>query len=229
MTELIELSQVSKHYHLGKDIIPALFDINLKINKGEIISIIGPSGSGKSTLLHLIGLMDHASKGEVFYKGHNIKKFTKNELAHIRGEKIGFIFQDFNLLNDLTIKDNIALPLLINSKSNKLLPPQNQKIDHLLEQLNISDRYNHRPKQVSGGQKQRAAIARALITNPEILIADEPTGNLDDFTSQQIINLLYKMSKEQQLTMIIVTHDKKIAEKADKIIEIKKGKIIKTS
>lgn len=225
MKNLIELIGVNKSYRLGKEKVGALHDINLTIARGELISIIGPSGSGKSTLLHLIGLMDHANQGKILFEDSEIKKFSENELAKLRSEKIGFVFQDFNLLDDLTIEDNIALPLLIRSGKNKLSVNQQIQLEDILKKLGIADRRNHRPKQISGGQKQRAAIARALIARPELLLADEPTGNLDEKTGLQIIELLEKICREDKITMIIVTHDHKIAERADRIVQIDEGKL----
>ncbi len=225
MKNLIELIGVSKHYRLGRQSIPALHNINLTIARGELISIIGPSGSGKSTLLHLIGLMDHGSQGKVLFENNLIKRFSENELAHLRSEKIGFVFQDFNLLDDLSVEDNIALPLLIRSGKNTLSPNQQIKLEEILKKLGIADRRKHRPKQISGGQKQRAAIARALIAQPELLLADEPTGNLDEKTGLKIIELLEKICREDKITMIIVTHDHKIADRADRIIQIDDGKL----
>jgi ABC-type lipoprotein export system ATPase subunit len=225
---LVELVGVQKHYLLGQQKVPALHDINLTIARGEMLSIIGPSGSGKSTLLHLIGLMDHASHGRILFEENDIKKLSENELARLRSEKIGFVFQDFNLLDDLTIEDNIALPLLIRSGKNRLTPNQKLQVTHLMEKLGLTDRRHHRPRQISGGQKQRAAIARALIAQPEILLANEPTGNLDRQTGDHIIRLLEQFCREDGITMIIVTHDPKIAKIADRIIRLKEGRLTKT-
>lgn len=223
MKHLIELSGIGKTYRLGKTKIPALKEITLDIQKGEFLSIIGPSGSGKSTLLHLIGLMDKPDHGRMLFEENDTRKLNENELARFRSEKIGFVFQDFNLLDDLTIEDNIALPLLIQSGRNRLSGNEEKKLQFLLQKLNLEDRKNHKPKQVSGGQKQRAAIARALIGEPVLLLADEPTGNLDQETGHQIINLLQDICREDKITMIIVTHDHQIAEKADRIIQIDSG------
>lgn len=228
MKNLVELIGVYKHYLLGKQKVPALHDISLSIVRGELLSIIGPSGSGKSTLLHLIGLMDHADQGKILFEDSDIKKFSENELARLRSEKIGFVFQDFNLLDDLTIEDNIALPLLIRSGKNQLSPNQKNQLDELLNKLGLSERRHHRPKQISGGQKQRVAIARALIARPALLLADEPTGNLDQQTGEQIINLLEQFCREDQITMVIVTHDHKIADRADRVIQIDQGKLSPT-
>lgn len=225
MKHLIELSDVGKSYHLGKQKIPALHDITLNIVKGEFLSIIGPSGSGKSTLLHLLGLMDRPDRGKIIFEGNNTRQFSENELARFRSEKIGFVFQDFNLMDDFTLEENIALPLLIRSGRNSLSGNEQKKVAFLLEKMDLTDRKNHKPRQVSGGQKQRTAIARALIGEPALLLADEPTGNLDQKTGHQIIELLQKICQEDKITMIIVTHDQKIAALADRIIQIDQGQL----
>ncbi len=227
MKHLIELSDIGKTYKLGKIKIPALKEINLTIQKGEFLSIIGPSGSGKSTLLHLIGLMDTPDHGQILFEENDTQKLNEKELARFRSEKIGFVFQDFNLMDDLTIEDNIALPLLIKSGRNRLSGNEDKKLQFLLQKLNLEDRKKHKPKQVSGGQKQRTAIARALIGEPVLLLADEPTGNLDQETGHQILNLLQDICREDKITMIIVTHDHQIAEKADRIIQIDAGHLSK--
>lgn len=225
MKKLIELTDIGKTYYLGKQRITALKKINLTIHQSEFLSIIGPSGSGKSTLLHLIGLMDTPNHGKILFQGADTKNWNENELAKARMEKIGFVFQDFNLLDDLSVEENIALPLLIKSGKNYLTKTENQKLEILLEKLDLAKRKKHKPAQISGGQKQRAAIARSIISEPELLLADEPTGNLDQHTGQQIIEILQTLSREDKITMIIVTHDRKIAEKADRIIELDEGEL----
>lgn len=225
MKKLIELTDIGKTYYLGKQKVTALKKINLTIHQSEFLSIIGPSGSGKSTLLHLIGLMDKPNHGKILFQGTDTKKWNENELAKARMEKIGFVFQDFNLLDDLNVEENIALPLLIKSGKNYLTKTENQKLEVLLEKLDLAKRRKHKPAQISGGQKQRTAIARSLISEPELLLADEPTGNLDHFTGNQIIEILQTLSREDKITMIIVTHDRKIAEKADRIIELHEGEL----
>lgn len=225
MKKLLELKSVGKTYHLGKEKVRALRDINLSILKGEFVSIIGPSGSGKSTLLHLMGLMDQPDHGTLIFEDNVVKKLSERELARFRQEKIGFVFQDFNLLEDFSVEDNIALPLLIKSGKNFLTASEKQKLEQILEKLGLTDRRHHKPNQISGGQKQRTAIGRALIGNPELLLADEPTGDLDIRTSTQIIELLAKLCAEDQLTLIIVTHDQKIATQAHRVIQLIDGQI----
>lgn len=224
---LIELKNISKVYHLGKQSIQALQDINLTINKGEFISIIGPSGSGKSTLLHLIGGLDHPTTGEILIDGENITKLRDREISALRNQKIGFVFQDFHLLEDLTIEENISLPLLIKSGKKELTKAEQKHVKKVLDELELSDRAAHHPTEISGGQKQRVAIGRALINEPEILLADEPTGNLDDQTAQHIINLFNKIYQHRKITLIIITHDQQIAKAAHQLIQIKNGKILK--
>ncbi len=225
MKNLIELSGVGKIYHLGREKIPALKDIDLSIRKGEFLSIIGPSGSGKSTLLHLIGLMDKPDHGNIIFEENDTKKLNESELARFRSEKIGFVFQDFNLMEDLTLEDNIALPLLIQSGKNSLSDIENKRLKFFLQKMDLENRKKHKPRQVSGGQKQRAAIARALITSPSLLLADEPTGNLDPHTGHQIIELLQALCRDNQTTMIIVTHDQQVADRADRLIQLSEGRI----
>lgn len=225
MKTLLELIAVSKDYWIDQQKVQALHNVNLAIHEGELLSIIGPSGSGKSTLLHLIGLLDRPNHGKILFQDQNIAELSEKQLAHLRSRRISFVFQDFNLLNDLTIEDNIALPLLIQSGKNHLSPSDQQRLNELLDHLGLTDRRHHRPKQISGGQQQRVAIARALITKPQILLADEPTGNLDQQTGEQIIKLLEHLCRHDGITMIIVTHDHKIAEKADRIVQIDHGQL----
>lgn len=225
MKNLIELSGVGKIYHLGREKIPALKKVDFSIRKGEFLSIIGPSGSGKSTLLHLIGLMDKPDHGHIYFEENDTRKLNESELARFRSEKIGFVFQDFNLMEDLTLEDNIALPLLIKSGKNSLSANENTKLKFFMQKMDLENRKKHKPRQVSGGQKQRAAIARALITDPSLLLADEPTGNLDQQTGHQIIELLQTLCRDNKTTMIIVTHDQNVADRADRLIQLSEGQI----
>ena len=221
----IEIKSLHKSYKLGKHAVPVLKDINLKIKKGQFISIIGPSGSGKSTLLQLIGGLDQANQGSIRIDGQLLSKLNDREISEFRNQKIGFVFQDFNLLENLTVRENIALPLLIQSGQNSLTPQEQQSVTEMLKDLDLTNRANHRPTEISGGQKQRTAIGRALITNPEIILADEPTGNLDTQTGGQIINLLKSINQKKAITLIVITHDQNIASLADHIIQIQDGQI----
>jgi len=222
MTTLIKLEDVHKIYELEGTEIPALNGISLSINKGDFVALIGPSGSGKSTAMNLVGCLDLASKGEIYLGEHNIKHLSESDLAQIRGKQIGFIFQTFNLVPSLTALENVALPMAFQnvSRSARL-----KRAHELLEQVGLSDRMNHLPNQLSGGQKQRVAIARSLINNPEIILADEPTGNLDTKTGEEIMRLLYNLNKKGK-TIILVTHNPDLTKLANKIIRLKDGKLV---
>lgn len=216
-----QISTVSLHksFQSGPKSHTILHDINLNIKKGEFVAIIGPSGSGKTTLLHQMGLIDLPTKGHLELDGQNCHHLNESERALLRNQKIGFIFQDFHLFEHLTVAENIALPLLISGKKSKL------KVSELAEKLHIEKILENLPTQISGGQKQRVAIARALVNQPEILLADEPTGNLDSDTGDKIIKLLKAINREKNLTVIVVTHDEKIAKIADRVIQIRDGQI----
>jgi len=226
-SSLIQIQNLSKHYNIGKQSIAVLKDINLSIHQGEFLSIIGPSGSGKSTLLHLLGGLDQPSHGCIIIDEQNIGKLSDQAKSTFRNQKIGFVFQDFHLLENLTVEENIGLPLMIRSGKNNLTPAEQTKVKQIIKELDLSHRAKHRPSEISGGQKQRVAIGRALVNDPEIILADEPTGNLDAETAHQIINLLKKIHQEKHITLIIITHDEHIAKSADHIIQIQDGQIIK--
>ncbi len=202
----------------------ALDGVSFTIQKGEFVAIIGPSGSGKSTLMQLIGLLDRPTSGEYFFEGENSLNFSENELANIRNKKIGFVFQTFNLLPRTTVFENVELPLLYDrhlsgKEKNK------EKIIKALEEVMMSHRIGHHPNQLSGGEKQRVAIARALVNNPDIIFADEPTGNLDSKAGVQVMKILQKLN-HQGHTIILVTHENYTAQHAQRVIEMKDGKII---
>ena len=218
---MINLTNVSKTYKVGNESIKALKDITLTIEKGEFLAIVGPSGSGKSTLLHLIGGLDAPTTGTITVEGEDIVKLKDKALSAYRNGKIGFIFQDFKLQQHLTALENVRMPQFFANKK-----PQKGIAKKALKTVDVEDRKKHKPSELSGGQKQRVAIARALVNNPHIIIADEPTGNLDSTTGKTIVELLKKIHKENGSTLIIVTHDKNIAEYATRIIEIKDGKLI---
>ena len=217
---IIEVKNVSKIFKTANIEVKALQNINLTVEKGEFVTIIGPSGSGKSTLLHLIGGLEKITEGEIYVEGKNIKELKENALADYRRTQIGFVFQQYNLIPMLSAKENIILPLAI----------ENEKVDpkyfnQLTEILGIEDRLTHLPGELSGGQQQRIALARALITKPSVILADEPTGNLDRKTSIDVITLLQKSCKELNQTILMITHDMELAQKADKIYKIIDGKI----
>ena len=222
MTTLIKLEDVHKIYELEGTEVPALNGISLSINKGDFVALIGPSGSGKSTAMNLVGCLDLASKGEIYLGEHNIKYLSESDLAQIRGKQIGFIFQTFNLVPSLTALENVALPMVFQNFSRNV---RLKRAHELLEQVGLSDRMKHLPNQLSGGQKQRVAIARALINDPEIILADEPTGNLDTKTGDEIMRLLYNLNKKGK-TIILVTHNSDLTKLANKIIRLKDGKLV---
>ena len=221
---LVELRNVSKIYHLGGEEIRALDDVSLDIEGGEFISIIGPSGSGKSTLMHVLGCLDSPTKGTIRLDGTMIENASPRELARIRNRKIGFVFQFFNLLPKLTVLQNVELPMIYSGASSR---ERRERAMHALKLVDLENRARHRPMQLSGGQQQRTAIARALVNDPKIVFADEPTGNLDSHTGEAILQLFYKLS-EEGLTIALVTHDPEIAATTPRRIEIRDGKVATT-
>lgn len=218
---MIELRQVSKVYQIGEDTVHALDKANLKINDGEFVSIIGPSGSGKSTMMNIIGCLDMADEGEYILDNVSIREYTENELAKIRNKKIGFIFQNFNLLPRLTAEENVELPLIYQKVP---AAERKERVREALEQVELYNRRKHRPVELSGGQQQRVAIARALVTKPTLFLADEPTGNLDSATGREIMKLFHKLHEEGN-TIVLITHDNNVADEAERKIYIKDGKV----
>lgn len=218
---MIELKDVSKIYQIGEDTVYALNKANLQINEGEFVSIVGPSGSGKSTMMNIIGCLDTADEGEYILDDIPIKEYSETELARIRNKKIGFIFQNFNLLPRLTAEENVELPLIYQK-----VPANERKerVKKALEQVELYNRRKHKPTELSGGQQQRVAIARALVTSPTLFLADEPTGNLDSATGREIMNLFHKLHKEGN-TIILITHDIHVADEAERKIFIKDGMV----
>lgn len=221
--KILEANNLIKIYKMGLTEVRALKGVSLTIDQGEFIAITGFSGSGKSTLMHVLGCLDIATEGQYFIDGIDVSKASRNDLAHIRNQKIGFVFQRFHLLPDLTALDNVALPRLYAGVSEDQACKEAKK---LLEMVNLGDRIDHYPYQLSGGQQQRVAIARSLINNPVIILADEPTGNLDTATGDIILELFKKLNDEQQVTIILVTHEPYVASKTKRIIELVDGKII---
>jgi putative ABC transport system ATP-binding protein len=220
---LVELRNVSKIYHLGGEEIRALDDLSLDIDAGEFISIIGPSGSGKSTLMHILGCLDTPTRGTLKLDGTEIQNASKKELARIRNEKIGFIFQFFNLLPKLNVLQNVELPMIYGGISGR---ERRDRAMAALKLVDLENRSKHRPMQLSGGQQQRVAIARALVNSPRIVFADEPTGNLDSHTGEAILTLFRRLSQEGR-TIALVTHDPEIAAVTPRRIEIRDGKVAK--
>jgi putative ABC transport system ATP-binding protein len=224
MENIIELQNLEKEYDLGPVKLQVLKGINLKIKKSEVVAIMGPSGSGKSTILHMLGILDRPSKGKVIIDGADVSKLDDDELAKIRREKIGFIFQFFYLIPSLTALKNVELPMTFLGGSVK---DKEKKAKELLKMVGLEGRMTHRPSQLSGGESQRVAIARALANDPQIILADEPTGNLDSKSGKEIMEILQKLNKERKVTLIIVTHDSSIAKHAQRIISLKDGMIVK--
>jgi putative ABC transport system ATP-binding protein len=221
MNTIIKLNDVCKTYDLGEVKVPAVSHANLEIKKGDFVAIMGPSGSGKSTLMNLVGVLDIPTNGEIFLEQHNIANLPESDLAQIRGKKIGFIFQQFNLIGTLTAKENVILPMMFQNMSSEA---REARALDLLKQLGLQDRSEHKPGELSGGQQQRVAIARALANDPDVILADEPTGNLDSKTGHEILALLKELNKKGK-TIIMVTHDINIAKQAKKIIHIIDGKV----
>lgn len=220
---LLELKDISKTFYLDLSKLTVLHDITFSIQKGEFLALTGQSGSGKSTLMKIIGCLDIASGGTYTIDGVDTAQLGPDELAHIRNKKVGFAFQQFYLLPDLTAQENVALPQLYGGSDEKAA---NKRAAELLERIGLSDHMRHFPYQLSGGQQQRVAIARALANNPAIILADEPTGNLDSQTGKQIIDLFAQLNKTQNTTIIIVTHDKTIAQQTHRVIKLLDGKIV---
>ena len=220
--KIIELKDIQRHFKMGDETVKALRGIDLNIDKGEYVALMGPSGSGKSTLMNILGALDTPTSGKYHLNGQEVEKLSDQELAKIRNKEIGFVFQTFNLLPRTTALDNVALPLVYAGL------PKSQRIKRakeVLEQVGLKDRMTHKPNELSGGQRQRVAVARALVNHPSIILADEPTGNLDSTTSEEIMELFDQLHKQGN-TIILVTHEEDIAEHADRIIRLKDGKII---
>jgi putative ABC transport system ATP-binding protein len=219
---VIQIEKLVKTYQLGKVSIPALRGISFDVAKGEFLVVMGPSGSGKTTLLNLIGAIDKPTSGAVFIDGRDITTLGEGELTKLRRHKIGFIFQFYNLIPALTALENVELPLLTAGVSRK---DTSRRASELLETVGLTERVNHFPDELSGGEQQRVAIARALANKPSVILADEPTGDLDTKTSMEVVQILYDSSKKENATVIVVTHDPLIAEKADRILQMRDGNI----
>ncbi|MGN6247221.1 MAG: ABC transporter ATP-binding protein [Ginsengibacter sp.] len=219
MAPIIELIDIKKSYFLGKQELKVLKGISLHVAKNEYVALMGPSGSGKSTLMNILGCLDSPTSGRYILNGEDVSKMEDDGLADVRNKEIGFVFQQFNLLPRLTAAENVALPLIYNGTSKKL---RTELALEMLERVGLADRSHHKPNELSGGQNQRVAIARALVNKPSIILADEPTGNLDSKTSIEIMNIFEKIQKEGN-TVILVTHEEDIAEHAHRIIRLKDG------
>lgn len=220
--EILKIEHLSKIYGKGETAVKALDDISFSVNKGEFVAIIGPSGSGKSTLLHLLGGVDRPTSGKVFVNNRDIYELNETQLAIFRRRQIGLIYQFYNLIPVLTVEENITLPMLLDGHK-----VDKKQFASIVEKLNLQSRLQHLPNQLSGGQQQRVSIGRALISNPAIMLADEPTGNLDSKNSAEIIELLRMFNRTFNQTLIVITHDERIALQADRIIAIEDGKLAK--
>ncbi len=220
---LIELKDVSKIYRMGKIEVRALDNVSLAIEEGEFVAIIGPSGSGKSTMLNILGCLDAPSQGDYIFNGKNISKLHDNEMAEIRNKNIGFVFQNFNLLPKLTALENVELPLIYGGEKPSTY---RRKAIELLKAVGLSDRIHHKPTELSSGQQQRVTIARALATDPSVILADEPTGNLDTKSGIEIMKIFQKLNEEGK-TIVIITHDLSIARSTKRMVHIKDGKIVR--
>lgn len=218
--EILRVEHLSKVYGKGETQVCALNDVNFSVNKGEFVAIIGPSGSGKSTLLHILGGVDRPSGGKVYVENTDIYRLNESKLAVFRRRQIGLIYQFYNLIPVLNVEENMTLPLLLDGHK-----VDEKRLSELVQSLGLQNRLRHLPNQLSGGQQQRVSIGRALINNPAIVLADEPTGNLDSKNSAEIIGLLKMFHKEYQQTLIVITHDERIALQADRIISIEDGRI----
>jgi putative ABC transport system ATP-binding protein len=221
MDYIIELKDISRIYSIGQVQIPALKQVSLSISKNEYVSLIGPSGSGKSTLMNILGCLDTATNGTYILNGHNVSHLSDNELAAIRNKEIGFVFQTFNLIPRMTSLENVALPLVYAGMAKK---ERLERAKDVMVSVGLGDRMDHKPNELSGGQRQRVAIARALVNHPSIILADEPTGNLDSKTSYEIMDLFEELHRKGN-TIIIVTHEPDIAARSERIVRLKDGNI----
>jgi len=219
---MIKVIHAKKTYKMGDQKVKALDDVTLNIQKGEFLAIVGPSGSGKSTLLHTIGGLDSLDSGDIFVEDLELNEMRDKQKAGFRNKTVGFIFQSFNLQNHLSALENVELPLIFSSVGKN---ERRKKAINALEDVGLSERMNHKPNELSGGQQQRVSIARALVNNPKLILADEPTGNLDSKSGEKIIGIIHDLNRKLGVTVIVVTHDDRIAQKADRIIHILDGKI----
>ena len=221
----VQVAKVEKIYKLGEIPVQALKDVSLELQKGEFVAIMGPSGSGKTTLLNLIGVLDKPTKGRIYIDGKDITKLKEKELTRLRRSKVGFIFQFYNLIPVLSAFENVELPMLIAGMPKE---EREERAHHLLEKVGLAERKNHRPDELSGGEQQRVAIVRALANKPAVVLADEPTGDLDSKTGKEVMQALRDLSSNEGATVIVVTHDQMVADLASKIFEMRDGRIIRT-
>ncbi|PMB83166.1 peptide ABC transporter ATP-binding protein [Limosilactobacillus pontis] len=223
---MIKLTKVNKYYRQGDHRFHVLHDINLTVNQGELVAIIGESGSGKSTLINIIGFLDDDFTGTYFYAGQPIHDYTRRQFSRLRNQNVGFVFQNFKLIRDTTVAENVALPLLYAGQRRRDV---RQRVSAVLDQVGLHGYGNQLPQNLSGGQQQRVSIARAIIGHPQFLIADEPTGALDTATSQEIMNLFKRLNREEGTTIIMVTHDPHVADQCERVVKIIDGRVVSDS
>ncbi|MEA1871465.1 MAG: ABC transporter ATP-binding protein [Candidatus Bipolaricaulota bacterium] len=220
---LLDLKEITKEYKLGETVVRALRGLDLSIEEGEIVAIMGPSGSGKSTLMHIIGALDTPSNGTAFLDGQDLERLKEKQLVALRGKKVGFVFQTFNLIQTLTAQQNVELPMIFQGIRRA---ERAQRAKELLVKVGLADRVRHKPSELSGGERQRVAVARALANNPEIILADEPTGNLDTESGEAILEMLKGLRVDDGKTVIIVTHDPEATAIADRVIRLRDGHVV---
>ena len=223
MAKLIEIRDLSKVYERGKQKVEVLHHIDLDVEQGDFLALMGPSGSGKTTLLNLVGALDSSDSGDVIVGGEDLARLDRGELSDWRAANVGFVFQGFNLIPVLSALENVSLPLALTSLSRK---QRRERAAYALELVGLSDRMHHRPRQLSGGQEQRCAIARAVVTDPAFILADEPTGDLDRDSAEQVLELLRRLNKDLGKTILMVTHDPHAAESAERIVQLDKGRLL---
>ena len=224
MSTIIKLEEVWKVYQMDDVEVPALRGLNLEIKEKEFVAIMGPSGSGKSTALNMVGCLDTPTKGKILLNSYNIADLDESHLAQIRGKEIGFIFQTFNLIPSLNALENVELPMIFQGIH---ISAREKRAKELLKQVGLEDRMLHKPTELSGGQRQRVAIARALVNHPRVILADEPTGNLDSISGKEVMNILKDLNEKEKKTIVLITHDAKLAEYSQRIIHLMDGKVVK--